>query len=82
MAGHKLLLVHDLQDLPDRAWDEYHIIVHGTIHTSEVRVEGKVTVICPGEACGWLTGTPTCAILDLETRDVEFIRLDGPEWAR
>jgi uncharacterized protein len=82
VAGRKLLLVHDLQDLPDRAWDEYEIIVHGTIHTSEVRTEGKVTVICPGEACGWLTGTPTCAILDLETREVEFVTLTGPEWAK
>jgi putative phosphoesterase len=80
VAGKKLLLVHDLQDLPERAWDEYDIIVHGTTHNPEVHTEGKVLVISAGEACGWLTGTPTCATLDLATNEVEFLTLNGPEW--
>jgi hypothetical protein len=37
-------------------------------------------IVNPGEGCGWVYGTPTGAILDLETSVVEFITLDGPEW--
>ncbi len=82
VAGTKILLVHDLADLPERAWAEYPVIVHGTVHTAEVRTQGTTLVVCPGEACGWLTGTPTCAVLDLETKQVEFLTLTGPEWAQ
>jgi hypothetical protein len=34
----------------------------------------------PGEACGWIYGSPNGAILDLESKQVEFIKLDGAEW--
>jgi hypothetical protein len=37
-------------------------------------------VVNPGEACGWLYGVPGGALLDLETKRVEFISLDGPQW--
>jgi predicted phosphodiesterase len=32
-------------------------------------------VINPGEACGWLTGACTAAILDLDTSEVEIITI-------
>jgi predicted phosphodiesterase len=34
----------------------------------------------PGEGCGWLHGAPSAAILDLDTKEVEFLKLSGPEW--
>jgi predicted phosphodiesterase len=36
----------------------------------------------PGEACGWLFGVPTAAVLDLETLKVDFLTLDEAEWKR
>jgi predicted phosphodiesterase len=45
-----------------------------------VRTRGDALIINPGEACGWLFGTPSAAILDLDTMEVEFIELTGPPW--
>jgi predicted phosphodiesterase len=39
-------------------------------------------MINPGEACGWLYGIPSAAILNLDTREVEIITLDEAEWRR
>ena len=51
------------------------MIVHGCAHTADMAERGGALLVNPGEACGWLSGAPTAAILDLETRDVEVIRL-------
>lgn len=48
--------------------------IHG--HTHQLRFEpGKPVVINPGEACGWLTGRSTVAVLDIGKRKVEFFDL-------
>jgi predicted phosphodiesterase len=46
-----------------------------------MKTRGETLIINPGEACGWVYGSPTAAILDLETKHVEFIKLDGPQWS-
>jgi predicted phosphodiesterase len=43
-------------------------------------LEGGALIVNPGEACGWLTGTPAAAILDLDTKHIEFISLTEPAW--
>jgi predicted phosphodiesterase len=37
-------------------------------------------IVNPGEACGWLYGTPSAAIIDLDTKAVEVIRLTEKDW--
>jgi len=54
---------------------KYDIVIHG--HTHKVRIEniGDTLVINPGEACGYLTGRRTIALVntvDLDTRIIEF----------
>lgn len=45
-------------------------------HTHRQRYEpGHPVVINPGEACGWLTGIASVAILDAETGAVDFYEL-------
>lgn len=53
----------------------YDIVVHG--HTHEVKTYRKegTLVINPGEACGYLTGKATIAVLDTQTLRVEVIQL-------
>jgi uncharacterized protein len=82
IGGTQILVVHDIGDVQKRSLTAHAIVVHGCTHKQEVRARGDSTIINPGEACGWLYGVPTAAILDLETRAVEVIRLEGPEWAR
>ena len=82
ISGKRILLVHDLGDVNDRSIEEHVLVVHGCSHRREARTHDKVTLVNPGEACGWLTGEPTAAIVELDTMRVEWITLDRKEWTR
>ncbi|MND09260.1 phosphodiesterase [compost metagenome] len=56
------------------------VVIHGHTHLQEMKTRGDTLIVNPGEACGWLNGSPTAAVLDLDTKHVEFIKLTGPEW--
>jgi len=80
VAGHQILLVHDLGDVQKRAVAKHSVIIDGFPHEQNMKTQGDSLVICPGESCGWLFGTPGAALLDLDTKQVEFLTLDGPQW--
>ncbi|MGH7719801.1 MAG: metallophosphoesterase [Gemmatimonadaceae bacterium] len=82
VSGSRILLVHDITDVQERSLEAHKVVLHGHSHRTEVVTRGESLLVNPGEACGWLYGVPTAAILDLETREVEFMRLEGPEWCR
>jgi putative phosphoesterase len=77
VGGHSVLLVHDLAEVQQRSIDAHEIVVHGFTHLPEMKTRGNTLLVAPGEGCGWLHGAPTAAILDLESRAVEFLKL-GP----
>jgi hypothetical protein len=79
-AGSSILLVHDLGDAEARSPDAHQVIVHGCSHRAEMAERGGALLVNPGEACGWLHGPPSAAVLDLHARRVQFITLTGPEW--
>lgn len=80
IGGKRILLAHDLADIPDRSIESHEIVVHGHLHRQEMKNRGDTLIVNPGESCGWVNGVPTAAILDLDTRHVEFLTLSGPEW--
>jgi uncharacterized protein len=80
VGGHQILLVHDLGDAQKRSVKSHSIIVHGFTHQQSLKEQGESLVVNPGEACGWMYGTPGAAILDLDTKKVEFLTLTGSEW--
>ncbi len=51
------------------------IIVYGHTHRPLVESRGGVLLINPGEACGWLRGKGTVALLDPAARTAEIITL-------
>lgn len=53
----------------------FDVVVHGHTHQAGVRTPCGAVVVNPGEACGYLTGRPTVAVLDTVTRDVELLTL-------
>jgi len=53
----------------------YDVIIHGHTHEAKTYQKGKTMIINPGEACGYLTGKPTVAILDTKTLNVKIIPL-------
>ena len=75
VAGHLILVVHDLGDVNSRSIDQHEIVVHGFTHREEMKTRGDTLIVNPGEACGWLYGPPSGAVLDLDTKRVEFIQL-------
>jgi predicted phosphodiesterase len=80
MEGKRILLVHDIGEVHERSLEAHDIVVHGCTHEYAVTTLGSTLLINPGEACGWLHGTPTAMLLDLTTNEWELIRFDGPEW--
>ncbi len=80
IAEQKILLVHDIGDVAERSVLAHQVVIHGFTHRQEMKTRGDTLIVNPGEACGWLHGTPGAAILDLDTKQVQFITLDGPEW--
>ena len=75
LAGTHILLVHDLAEVSERSIEGHAVVVSGCTHRKDVRARGASLLVNPGEACGWLYGPPTAALLDLETKAVEFIEL-------
>jgi uncharacterized protein len=75
VQGRRILLVHDLGEVNRRSIDAHQFVVSGFTHVQETIVRPETLLVNPGEACGWLHGKCTSAILDLETREVEIITL-------
>jgi putative phosphoesterase len=73
VSGHRILIVHDIGEVNRRSIDAHQFVVHGSTHRQETVKRGETLIINPGEACGWLTGQCTGAILDLETSEVEVV---------
>ena len=55
-------------------------MIHGATHQQEMKTRGDTLILNPGEACGWIHGTPPAAILDLDSKHVEFLSLDSAQW--
>jgi putative phosphoesterase len=53
----------------------FDVVVHGHTHKAEVYRKGKTLIVNPGEACGYLSGKPTIALLDTEEREARIIEL-------
>ena len=82
VSGQRILMVHDLGDVSERSIAGHAFVVHGCSHEREVRTAGESLLVNPGEACGWLHGIPTAAILDLISKEIEFITLPPVEALR
>jgi len=55
--------------------EKFNIVVHGHTHKAEIYKTGKTTVINPGEVCGYLSGKPTIALLNLEKLEAKIVNL-------
>ncbi len=80
VGGQRILVVHDIGEVQPRSTEGHSIVVHGCTHQQEMKNRGDTLILNPGEACGWVYGTPKAAIIDLATKRVEFIGLDPAHW--
>ena len=75
VGGKRILLVHDLAEVSSRSIESHDYVIHGSSHLQVQKTVGKTLIINPGEACGWIHGKCTAAILDLDTGEVESLTL-------
>lgn len=76
LAGKKIVVIHE-HHVADAlaASGHYDLIVYGHTHEAVVKTVGKTLVINPGETSGWLYGTHTIAIADLERMTADIVPL-------
>lgn len=75
VGGHQFLIVHDIGEVSQHSIEQHQFVVHGFTHQVEMKTRGNTLLVNPGEACGWLYGSCTAALLDLETKEVEILKL-------
>jgi hypothetical protein len=80
IGANRILIVHDIGDVSLRSIKQHQFVVHGMEHQQSMKTRSESLIICPGEACGWMHGAPTAAVLDLDTKQAEFIKLSGEQW--
>jgi len=71
----QVLVAHELAHPDTAAGKAYRLVAYGHTHRPEVQRKGDTLIVNPGECGGWLYGSSTVAIADLETLDAEIIRL-------
>lgn len=79
VSGRKILMAHKFDDLQEDLNDggRFDLVLFGHTHRPLTMRMGKIMVINPGEACGSMTGRPTCAVVDLATMDARILDLAG-----
>ncbi len=80
VGGERILIVHDIGDVQQRSLEAHSIVIHGATHLQEMKTRGNTLILNPGEGCGWIHGTPQAAILDLDSKHVDFLSLDSAHW--
>jgi putative phosphoesterase len=75
VGGKRVLLVHEIAEVTPRSIESHDFVIHGSSHLQSQKKMGTTVVINPGEACGWIHGKCTAAILDTDTGEVENISL-------
>jgi putative phosphoesterase len=53
----------------------YRFVFYGHTHKVDIRRAGDVLVVNPGEACGYLTGKATVALVNPETLEVDLVEV-------
>ena len=74
LCGKAIVIAHDESKLKPADLAGADVLVVGHTHKAEIRA-GKLLVINPGEASGWLTGESTVATLDTESLEARLVNL-------
>jgi len=78
IGGRKLGVAHSVEEIPGEYRTTCDGVFYGHSH-SRVHipaVPGRALELNPGEGCGWLTGKPSLAMLDLNTMQAEILEIE------
>jgi putative phosphoesterase len=74
--GRKIVVMHEPEVVEAlKASCVFDVIVYGHTHNPLMERYNGCLVINPGEACGWLTGKATVAVLDTETLEANIYEI-------
>ncbi len=75
LDGRKVVMSHSFDDLQaEIGGDErFDLILFGHTHRPLTMKARGALVVNPGEACGYLSGRPTCAVVDLESLEARIV---------
>lgn len=77
LGGRRIVVAHDLPDIPPGQAAAADVILTGHTHAPGVAA-GRPLRVNPGETGGWLNGRATCAVLDTETLEASLCELGRP----
>ncbi len=69
IGGRRILMSHSFDELQGEIGDggKFDLVLFGHTHRPLTMRVGRALVINPGEACGFMSGKATCAVIDLDT---------------
>jgi putative phosphoesterase len=70
------IIAHDIESARRHRYEGVDLVVYGHSHISDVRRDGAILYVNPGECGGWLTGRRSVAILDTETMKCDLVDLE------
>lgn len=75
IGGRNVLMSHIFDELQGEIGEggKFDLILFGHTHRPLTMRVGRALVINPGEACGFMSGRPTCAMIDLETMTARIL---------
>jgi putative phosphoesterase len=78
IGGRKLGVAHSVEEIPAEYRTSCDGVFYGHSHKRVhiAKTASAALELNPGECCGWLTGKPSCAMLDLETMTAEILEVE------
>src|SRR5579862_4808969 len=78
IGGRKLGVAHSVEEIPADYRKSCDGVFYGHSH-KRVHIpgtEGQALELNPGEGCGWITGKPSFAMLDLSSMKAEILEIE------
>ena len=77
IGGRHVLMAHAFDELQAEIGEggKYDLILFGHTHRPLEMKMGRALILNPGEGCGFLSGKPTCAVVDLATMKASILEI-------
>lgn len=75
LDGRNVLMAHAFDQLQDELArrGQFDLVLFGHTHRPLAMKVGRALVVNPGEACGYMSGRPTCAVVDLDALEARIL---------
>jgi putative phosphoesterase len=77
IAGRKVLMSHSFDEMQAEIGErgKFDLVLFGHTHRPLAMKVCRALVVNPGEACGYMSGRPTCAVVDLDGMEARILEI-------